>query len=187
MISLSAIETNSALLDRLQKLERENRKIKQFGAVLLVAIAVLILMGQAGKNRALDADSLVIRDAAGNVRIELGLLEDHHPILRMFSGSDNKTASVLLDSNPKGSGLTFLGGSALITLHNDDNPSLLMAGGGGGTSIEPQLIHTYDNENFHTFMGKTATVDDRTGSTTWTTAASLKLARKDGKVVWQAP
>jgi hypothetical protein len=72
-------------------------------------------------------------------------------------------------------------------LHNDDNPALLLAGGGGGPSIEPQLVTTYDSDNFHTFMGRMATVDHRTGSTTWSTAASLQLVRKDGKVVWQAP
>lgn len=191
MTTVAESENCSALLDRLQKLENENRKMKQFGALVLVAIAVLILMGQAGKsgtpNRALDADSLVIRDANGNVRIELGLLDGHSPFLRMYGGTDYKRASLVLTSDQKGSELMFLGGNALIMLHNDDNPALLLAGGGGGTSIEPQLVTTYDSDNFHTFVGRMATVDDRTGSTTWSTAASLKLVRKDGKVIWEAP
>jgi hypothetical protein len=37
--------------------------MKRFGALVLVAMAALIFVGQTGKNRALDADSLVIRDA----------------------------------------------------------------------------------------------------------------------------
>jgi hypothetical protein len=190
MTSVVANEDYSALLDRLQKLESENRKMRRFGTLVLVAIAVLILMGQAGKsgtpNRALDADSLVIRDAAGNVRIELGLLEDQSPFLRMFGRNDNKSASLLLSSNQKGSNVSFWG-KGIMVLTDVDSPSLVLANGGGGTSIEPQLVTTYDSDNFHTFMGKMATVDDRTGSTTWTTAASLKLVRKDGKVIWRAP
>jgi hypothetical protein len=187
MVSVAANENYCALLNRLQKLERENRKMKRFGAVVLIVMSALVLMGQTRKNRSLDADSLVIRDATGNVRIELGLLDDHHPFLRMFSGSDNKTASMLLESKPKGSGLTFYGGNTLIMLNNEDNPTMLIVGGGGGTSIEPAVVHTYDDNNFHTFVGKMATVDDRTGSTTWSTAASLKLVRKDSKVIWEAP
>jgi len=187
MATLTAGEDFSTLLDRLQKLESENRKMRRLGVVLLIGMSALVLMGQTGKNRSLDADSLVIRDASGSARIELGLLEDHSPILRMFGTSDNKRASLLLSSNQKGSALTLLGGNALISLHNDDSPALLLAGGGGGTSVEPALVQTYDNNNFHTFMGKMATVDDRTGSTTWSTAAALRLVRKDGKVIWEAP
>ena len=174
-------------------------------------------MGQTGKNRALDADSLVIRDANGNARIELGTTGDHFPILRLLSGSDNKPSvmlssdekgpgltlfyqkgseikpSVILSSDEKGSGLTFFYGKGIMMLSNADGPSLVLAGpasnggGGGGTSIEAGSVETYDNDNFHTFVGKMATVDNRTGSTTWSSAASLKLVRKDGKVVWQAP
>ena len=73
-------------------------------------------------------------------------------------------------------------------LSNDnESPSLSLSGPEGGTSIKPALVETGDRDNFHTIMGKIATVDDRTGSTTWSTAASLKLVRKDGKVLWQAP
>jgi hypothetical protein len=111
MTSVVANEDYSALLERLQKLESENRRMRRFGTLVLVAIAVLILMGQAGKsgtpNRALHADSLVIRDATGNVRIELGLLDGHSPVLRMYGGTDYKRASLLLTSDQKGSGLTF--------------------------------------------------------------------------------
>jgi len=144
---------------------------------------------RAAPSRALDADSLVIRDASGNARIELGTSEDHSPILRMLGGgdSDNKP-SVVLSSDQKGSSLTFFWGKGLVMLSNDnESPSLSLSGPEGGTSIKPALVETGDRDNFHTIMGKIATVDDRTGSTTWSTAASLKLVRKDGKVLWQAP
>lgn len=67
---------------------------------------MLIFMGQAGKNHSLDADSLVIRDASGRVRIEFGTGDDSAPAIKMFGG-DNKTASVLLSSEQKGSGCLF--------------------------------------------------------------------------------
>jgi hypothetical protein len=192
MTSASANENNSALLDRLQKLESENRKMKRFGASVLVAIAVLILMGQAGKSRALDADSLVIRDTSGRVRIEIGTGDDTSPTLKMFGGSDNKNPSVVLSSNQKGSGLSFWGKELsvpllLLTNNADGGPSLLLIDSTGGTSIGVASVNTYDSDKFSAFLGRTGTVNPKTGATTQTSAASLTLFGKDGKVVWQAP
>jgi hypothetical protein len=217
MTSQPARENYSALLERLQKLERDNRRMKRVGAVVLVATAALILMGQAGKNRTLDADSLVIRDASGNTRIELGTLEDHSPVLRMFggasnkplvllssnqerselkffnggfnSGSDSPQPSIALSSYQKGSGLTFTyPGCCLIMLSNSDNPALLMGDSTAGTQIRPASINTFDNdENFSAVLGRTDLLNPKTGATTQTSAATLTLFGKGKKVIWQAP
>ena len=143
-------ESYSALTKRLQKLERDNRTMKRVGAVVLVATAALIFMGQTGKNRALDADSLVIRDASGRVRMEVGTSEDNSPILRMFGGSDNKNASLLLSSDKNGSGLTILGpGRGLAMLTNTNEPTLLLADGTGGTAVDIASVHVYDQDRNH--------------------------------------
>jgi hypothetical protein len=130
------------LLGRLKKLESENRRMKQIGGLLLVVITALTLMGQMGKNRSLDADSLVIRDVNGNVRLELGTLEDHSPILRMFGGADNKTASLMLNSGPNGSCLSFSGRGVMMLHDGEPGPSLVLADGKGGTAVEAGHVQT---------------------------------------------
>jgi hypothetical protein len=158
MASQTASE-NSALLGRLEKLESENRRMKQIGALVLVAIAALILMGQASKNRALDADSLVLRDPSGRVRMEFGTGDDDAPILRMFGGSDNKTPSLSLRSAQKGSGLWFFGGGGVMMLSNIDSPTLTLADGMGGTAVDVASVHVYDSDNFAAALGRMDTVN----------------------------
>jgi hypothetical protein len=180
-------ENYSALIRRLQKLERDNRRMKRVGALVLVATAALIFMGQNSKNRALDADSLVLRDASGRVRIELGIGDDNTPILRMF-GSDNKP-SIALSGDEKGSGLWFFGGhgKGMVMLSNVDGPTLILSDGTGGTSVDVASVHTYDNDKFNAFLGRANTVNPQTGATTKTSAASLILFGKDGKSIYQVP
>jgi hypothetical protein len=191
MTHLTANENYSDLLGRLQKLERDNRRMKRVGAVVLIAITTLIFMGQTGKNRALDADSLVIRDANGRVRIEFGMVDDTSPTLKMYGGPDNKNASVVLTSNQKGSYLSLWGkGLSLpvtVLSNTDEGPSLLLTDFTGSTLVGPASVNTYDQDKFSGFLGKTQTVNPQTGATTKTSAASLTLFGKDGKVIWQAP
>lgn len=165
--------------------------MKRFGALVLVATAALVLMGQTGKSRALDADSLVIRDASGRVRIEFGTGDDTSPTLRMYGGSDNKNASLVLRSNPKGSSLSFVTWPAvpflILSSDGDDGPSLVLQDRTGGAAIQAASVSTWDNDKFGSYVGRTGTVDAKTGANTKTSAASLTLFGKDGKVIWQAP
>jgi hypothetical protein len=209
MTNQTANENYPALLARLQKLEGENRNMKRFGALVVVAIAVLILTGQAGKNRALDADSLTIRDSNGRIRLELRAGDDGAPNLRMFGGTD-KNPSVVLSSNQEKSQLAFFYGgfskpSMNLSSYQDgpglmlinpaggfimlssSGPSFLLGGTGGGTSIRPASVNIFDDDKFNGFLGRTDTVNPKTGATVQTSAASLTLVGKDGKVIWQAP
>lgn len=154
-------ENYPALIDRIRKLERYNRRMKWVGSVVLLAVSALISMGQDSRNRALDADSLVLRDARGRVRMELGTGDDNAPILRMF-GSDNKP-SIALSSDQKGSGLWFFAGNGkgMMMLSNVDGPTLILSDGTGGTSVDVASVHTYDNDKFNAFLGRTDTVNPR--------------------------
>src|ERR1700730_10028183 len=117
MTSQTASENYATLLRRLQRLERDNLRMKRAGALILVAMAALIFMGQAGKNRALDADSLVIRDANGKEVIVLGTGSENLPFLRMMGGAENKAMNVLIASDANGGAVTFLGkGASLVSL-----------------------------------------------------------------------
>jgi hypothetical protein len=166
--------------------------MKQFGALVLVAIASLILMGQASKNRVLDADSLVIRDANGKEVIVLGTGSENMPFLRMMGGTENKSMNVLMASDVNGGALTFLGkGGTLVSLgsnlSDNEEPLLMLQDKQGGTEVGIASVHTHDSDKFSAYSGKTNTVNPKTGSTTQTSAASLILFGKDGKSIYQVP
>lgn len=62
-----------ALTHRLDRLERENRWLKRIGGVVLVGLAAVVLMGQAGpRNRIVEAEKFVLVDKGGKVRAVLG-------------------------------------------------------------------------------------------------------------------
>lgn len=235
MTSQAASDNHSALLGRLQKLESENRRMKQFGALVVTALAALILMGQASKNRSLEVDSLTIKGANGIPVIELGTTpKDHVPFLQMndangiqlvslltvdhsasftmggapggeikldsnssggtLSLSQNENQSVLgMTADSKGGDLTIFGkGGTAVTLGSNasdgDGPMLFLAQNKNGrTEVGVASIHVHDSDGFHAFLGKTGTENTKTGATTATSAASLTLFGKDGKVIWQAP
>lgn len=67
------------LTQRLDRLERENRRLKLLGALALLGVAALILMGQTAPTsvaNTLEAERFVLRDGAGHVRGTFGLRAD---------------------------------------------------------------------------------------------------------------
>ena len=84
------------LAARIERLEKQNRRLKRGGLAVLLAAASLIVMGQARPNTALGAQSFVLRDAGGGKRAEL-ILESESPrstptpTLRFFDDKGNQT------------------------------------------------------------------------------------------------
>lgn len=70
------------IADRLERIERENRILRWVGSAMFVGLLVVMatLMGPSGR-RALDAESLELRDRQGVVRARLGLDRDGFPKL----------------------------------------------------------------------------------------------------------
>jgi len=67
------------LTRRLDRLERENRRLKLVGGLALLGMAALTVMGQTAPTsvaNTLEAERFVLRDGAGNVRATLGLRPD---------------------------------------------------------------------------------------------------------------
>src|SRR2546427_11166070 len=65
------------LVDRLNELERENRRWRRAGLVVLIGLAALLVMGQARTPRVVEADEVTahkftVRDEQGNSRAVLG-------------------------------------------------------------------------------------------------------------------
>jgi len=66
------VSTIPVLLQRLDKLERSNRRLKLSGLAVLFGLAVFGLMGQARPLQTVEAQEFVVKDAGGVVRARLG-------------------------------------------------------------------------------------------------------------------
>jgi hypothetical protein len=64
------------LVERMARLEKENRRTKQLCAVLLILISALVLMGQASPNRTVEANEFILRDEQGRTRAWLHMEAD---------------------------------------------------------------------------------------------------------------
>jgi hypothetical protein len=119
----TSIEVLTARLDRL---ERENRWWKRIGAVVLIGVAAVVLMGQQ-RAQVVEAQKFLIRDpASGKARAALSLLQDGSVGLSIIS-LDGKSLSLSADA----------GGNMGLMLV-DNNRTLrgqLLAGADGSPAI----------------------------------------------------
>ena len=63
------------LTQRVEHLEHENRRLKQFGITALVLIAAVLAMGRAPPARTIEAEKFLLKDVDGNVRAKLDVKE----------------------------------------------------------------------------------------------------------------
>lgn len=64
----------SAILARLDRLERQNARLKSISVtIVLLALSVPLLMGQARTAKVLEANEFLLKDASGRVRARLGI------------------------------------------------------------------------------------------------------------------
>ncbi len=88
---------------RLKRVERENRRVKQAAALLLIGVAAVFLMGQAlAKRRTVEADAFMVRDRFGQVRAMLTALADGTVGLSFYDtrGVPRAWLRVLADGTP---------------------------------------------------------------------------------------
>ena len=67
--------TMETLAQRLDKVERENRWLKQAGVVALALIAALVLMGHVVGEKVIEAERFVLIDSSGDTRAVLAVPE----------------------------------------------------------------------------------------------------------------
>ena len=79
---------------RLEKLERENRRMKKIGIVGIVFVSVLFISGQAKTDKVVEANEFRLVDSAGKVRAllsmipsgpELSFYDDHGTVVANIS------------------------------------------------------------------------------------------------------
>lgn len=215
-----------AVVERLERLERQNRRLERAGALALACVGALVLMAQARQPRTLEAEQFVIRDQQGRVRAEMGLYDDFlaksahartgsnrpgggvlFPAVKLFDDRGNSRA--VLEAYPLGQSLDFYddNGNTRVELFHSDNfgsEGLQIFGPPGEAehgrtpsedaegavlAISDELFKTgpllriWDRRGFEATLGGV----DRYSPLYPTSAASLVLVGKDGKVVWRAP
>jgi hypothetical protein len=122
------------VLDRLGKLERQNRRLKRAGLAALIGVGALVLMGQTKPplgftptGQIVEARKFVLKDLNGNVRGEWETSPDQKLVSLQFHDSDG---------TPRVSVLSFdLEGSSLILFGGKNGPSLTAVANPGATRL----------------------------------------------------
>ena len=243
-----------AINTKLKKLEKQNRSLKHAGLSLIIFVGSVLLMGQAGLRKTVEAEKFILRDASGRVRAQiaseqygpyiafygatgkeqawLGLVSDE-PTLQ-FAGTDEKlhmelkandqgSSIVLRDSEGReraklwasaGEGFELHGLSPIGTIKLDSTnllfsnsaarPQVWLSVGPQATALSLSDFHNEvwanlvaatngprvgisDKTGFSATLGSTELGRQGTGETVRTSAASVVLSGRDGKVIWRAP
>jgi hypothetical protein len=173
---------------RLKKLERQYRRLKFTGSMVLVLAGASLLTGQALPNRrSVEAEEFVLRDSAGTPRAVLSLKAEGGPTLAFFDPS-GKTRAWL---GVRGGGSPYLlfadqAGKprAGLSVKDDGSPDLTFIDLTGN----PRALLQVPSDGqaslaFYDHLGRT-----RAGlGVTRNGSPELSLLDKDGKVVWRAP
>lgn len=129
-----------ALVERIDRLERENRRFRRAAAVVALGIAAAFLMGQtAPRSPAVETQKLVLKDKRGKVRAVLGAFSDDEPYgLLVFDANQRIRAKLGLeeDGTPLLS-LSDAGGAERVTLR----PELGLRVQGDGPSVTLGVTH----------------------------------------------
>jgi len=174
---------------RLEKLERENRRMKKIGIVGIVFASVLFFSGQAKTNKVVEANEFRLLDASGKERATLHVFRGQP---ELFIRSLNGESDVLLGTDTSGPYLVMgpVTGKAAVTL-NPNNLSLEGTVGKLRIALNPEAggpnLTIEDNEGYSTVLGRSDLPLTKTGKREQTPAASLVLFDKDKKVLWAAP
>lgn len=62
-----------ALVERIERLEKQNRRFKLAASTAGLILAAVVAMGQAAPKKTVEADELIITDASGKTRMKLAV------------------------------------------------------------------------------------------------------------------
>lgn len=93
---------SSALEKCVQRLERENLRLKRGGIVLVVAVSASLLMGQSRSPRTVEAETIVLKGSDGSVRAKLDTKDESTEFLLYNRGGQPR---VVIKSDAEGEGI----------------------------------------------------------------------------------
>jgi hypothetical protein len=125
-IIMSDLKGLQAITERLEKMELQNRRLKQAGTVILILFAAVLLMGQSlPKRRIIEAERFVLLDTAGKARGLFQMVADG-PYLVLLDENGQKV-KVELAATRLGPKLSFYddnGHPRAVLLSTEEGPGL---------------------------------------------------------------
>lgn len=180
---------------RLLSVEKQNRRLKQLGAALLVLVTSLVVLGQAPSKKTVEANEFILRDDGGNIRARLFVTAKSTSTMNI-PGFDKpvpvtlnpKATLALYDDKQQVSGVLDDDSISFLKSHVSLGSGLLTIGDQTvGVVISPYSVGLFDEQGFQTMLGRSSLVTPRTGETQMRSAASLVMFDKNKNVIWKAP
>ena len=124
----------AAVVARLEKVERQNRRLKTAGIAVLVLAAAGLLMGQAmPKARTVEAEGFVLKDERGEVRAKLAM-DKGRPMLALSDEHGMPRVGLLVDKDGPMLGMGDEYGMPRVELSvSKEGPRLILADDNGKT------------------------------------------------------
>ena len=181
------------ILERIEKLEVQNRRLRRCSVAILALLSAVILTGQGAPSpRVVEAQRFILKDSDGNVRGWMGTIGNGS---ELSLGNVNAQPMMRLIVSTDSSDLHFFGSrkSGMNLGLDSGNPdiSIIGAEGNGGAGITfgeygPSLT-LQDAKGFSTIVGATQLEKPVNSGAFFTSAASIVLLDKDKKVIWRTP
>lgn len=209
--------SNQAILMRLEKLERENCRLRRWGAAALLVFAAFGILGISGPGQdAVTAHSFILTDAAGNMRGKWTVNEADAPSFVLYDAKGKTMISLVGGSSLPGLAIAArtgetrirmgglspnLGfydnnGNTIVSLDGDNlGPRLLFFDSAGKMKVHlggpgPSLDLMNPNGN-ETDIGVTNALNPETKDVQRTSAASIVMfarhSNDNRKIIWRAP
>ena len=185
----------------LAQLKKRMNRWRTATLAAIAGIAALALIGAVGERAyipaVIKAHRFVLVGPSGKPAIVL-VSSPIGPALIFYGPSGKNTALLVSDSS--GASLSFYGpsgkptallvsdssGAELDLYGPSGNPTASLYGGNQNKGFGPNLS-VGDLTGFHSVLGVTNLLTPTTGESHQTSAASLVMFNKKGKVIWQAP
>ena len=197
--------SEAELIGRLEKLERDNRRLKLLGFVALVLAAALGLMAATQPvPNVIKAHSFEAVDSSGRVRTKISdspmvILYDLQGVPQAEIGYHKSVGPMVLLGTHRMSRLQGGEYGADMEIRDDpsDGPIILLTGGGpqnGMVGLKVTRsglpnVTLSDAQGFSMQLGSAGTINKTTGATQQTSAASIIMfgKGKDHPAIWRAP
>jgi hypothetical protein len=204
-----------AVLSRVERLEKENRRLKQGALLFLLAAVSVGLMAQTRQTpstqrprgrapatapapagpTAVEAQGFILKDSNGHVRAELGFMGSS-PSLKFKDESGSALVTLALNSDSPGGPMLLLSdpqhhGSVALSVLEHAGPQLSLSGERADIQLHMAVapdgttLELSDKDGFTTSIGNG--VVPKNGQAKQTSAASIVLYGKQRKVLWSVP
>ncbi len=192
-IDVHALEELQA---RVTKLEMRNRQQKRFGAIALIAVMTMLVMGQSSSRKTVEADEFLLRDTSGSVRARLSMNQSD-PEMIMLDDKGRPRIKISGREAVGGGAVSVFDAQGQLSAGLSGTPfgghiSLLNSKGRSMTTISPGDlwlaggIRLEDDDGFAAWLGRTGLLYE--GEAQTASAASLILVdNPHRKVLWKAP